>query len=69
MDKSITMNIDWSEFTGAEDTCRCRCGKIFRSHAKFVMAAKGMITEKPCPHCGKNNDCRRVTSDPEVMEV
>lgn len=60
-------NIDWSKFTGAEDVCHCRCGKVFRSHAKFVIYVARMITKKKCPSCGKDNDCWRVTSDPETM--
>ena len=63
------INIDWSEFTWSENTCHCRCGEIFRSHAKYVMAAKRMITRKKCPRCKKNNDCWRVTSDPEAIEI
>ena len=65
----IMNNIDWSKFTGPEDTCHCRCGKVFRSHVKYVMAAKRMITRRQCPQCGKNNDCWRVTSDPETIEI
>lgn len=63
------MDIDWSKFTGLEDTCYCKCGKIFGSHAKYVMAVKKMITRKPCPQCKKNNDCWRVTSEPEIMTI
>ena len=63
------MNIDWSKFIDFEDTCHCRCGKVFRSHAKFVIAVKKVITRKPCPQCGKDNDCMRVCSDREVMEI
>lgn len=61
--------IDWSEFTGAESTCHCRYGKIFRSYAKYIRYGKGMITKKPCPQCKKNNDCWRVASDPEIMTL
>lgn len=62
-------NIDWAKFTGSEDTCHCRCGKIFRSHAKYVTTAKGIITRRQCPFCRKDNNCWQVSSDPEVVEI
>lgn len=61
--------INWTKFTGAEDTCYCRCGKVFRSHAKYVMSAARMVTRKECPSCGKNNNCWRVASDSETIEI
>lgn len=62
-------NIDWSKFISSEDTCYCRCGKTFRSHAKYVLSVEKIITRKDCPSCGKNNDCWRVASDSETIEI
>ena len=63
------MIIDWSGFTGPEDTCYCRCGEVFRSHSKYVLAAKKNITMKLCPQCKKNDDCKKIQSDPEIMTI
>ena len=62
-------NIDWSEFTGPEDTCYCRCGEIFRSHTKYVKAVYKAITKEHCPRCGKDDDCWRILSDPETITI
>ncbi len=62
--------IDWTMFDRwPEDTCFCRCGGIFRSHGKWIMSEKRIIARSPCPKCGKNDDCYRVKSDPETMEI
>ena len=66
---NATLDIDWSEFTWSEDTCHCRCGEIFRSHSKYVMAVNKAITKKQCPRCGKDDDCWRIISDPETMTI
>ena len=63
------MGIDWSKFTHSEDTCHCRCGEIFRSHAKYVATVKRVITRKQCPECSKDDDCWRVASDQETMTI
>lgn len=58
--------IDWSIFDKyPEDTCDCRCGKVFRTHSKFVAELSRVITRKPCPDCGKNDNFRKISSDPE----
>jgi len=50
--------------TDPEDYCRCRCGKNFRSHAKITSRGGKLvtITQKPCPNCGKNDNCSRISS-------
>ena len=64
------MNIDWSVFDEyPEDTCSCRCGEVFRSHAKFVRDVSRVITRKACPACGKNSDFSRIESDPEKYTI
>jgi hypothetical protein len=70
----MTTEIDWSSFDRfSESTCFCRCGQTFRSHAKLVTAASKLtmrlVTRKPCPSCGKDDDCKRVEDDPEVWSI
>lgn len=62
--------INWSVFNNdPENNCYCRCGAIFRSHAKFVGVLGKMVARKPCPACGKNDDMQRVSSDPESFII
>lgn len=58
-------NIDWSIFKpGDEATCYCRCGGVFRSYAKGIYKEGcGTVTKEPCPKCGRNDDCIRVSWD------
>ena len=61
--------IDWSSSDKyPEDTCSCRCGNVYRSHAKYTKE-QGLVSRKPCADCGKDNDLRRVESDPESFSV
>ncbi len=56
-------NVDWFIFDGYPvSTCHCRCGEVFRSHAKFVLKA-GLVTRKSCPKCGNSFNCHRIVSD------
>lgn len=51
-----------------EDTCRCRCGAVWASHAKFVFdPAPGLVTRRPCPACGRNDQCVSVRGGTEAM--
>ena len=63
--------IDWSVFDKfSESTCACNCGAEFRSHAKSVFdPAARIVSRKPCPSCGRNDDLRRVASDTEVYAL
>jgi len=65
--------IDWAVFDKyPENTCYCRCDAVFRSHAKSVIMpdeSLQMITRSPCPNCGKNDDCWRISGDPETFMV
>lgn len=63
--------IDWTVFDKySEDTCYCGCGAVFRSHGKFVNKPKcGLVTRKPCPACGKNDDICRLSADPETFTI
>ena len=63
--------IDWSIFDGdPEATCYCRCGKVFRSHVKgmYTEGARS-VSRKPCPGCGQNDDCNRISFDPESFTL
>lgn len=69
---SASHPIDWSIFDGdPEQTCGCRCGHIFRSHAKLVMGVERphSKTRKPCPACGRDDNCDRLSSDPEPYSI
>jgi len=71
-DWSVVVNeIDWSVFdTHPEMTCDCRCGAVFRSHAKVVtIPAVRLVTRRPCPNCRKHGDVRRASSDPEKFTI
>lgn len=60
-------DIDWSKID--ESTCHCLCGAVFRTRAKYSMAANGLITETPCPTCGDAQSLFKVSSDPETMTL
>jgi hypothetical protein len=63
--------IDWTVLDEyPENTCYCWCETVFRSHAKFVLKPEpGMRTRKPCPKCARDDNCRRISSDPETWTV
>jgi hypothetical protein len=64
---------DWSEMDRfGKSTCYCRCETVFRSQAKVAFDASGkpwLLTRTPCPACGRDDACRRVSSDPETMTI
>ncbi len=63
-------DVDWTVFDQyPESTCYCNCDAIFRSHAKIVMSIRRSVSRKPCPDCGKNDNLRRVSSDPETYII
>lgn len=64
------MAIDWSRF-GDEitQTCFCRCGAEFRSHAKIDMTVRKSVSKDPCPGCEDHDNLRRVSSDPESWSL
>ena len=63
--------IDWSIFNGdPEATCYCRCGAVFRSHAKGIYrVGYRSVTRKHCPKCGQNDNCNRISFDPESFTL
>ena len=62
------VDIDWSGFNWPEDECECCCGALFRSHTKWV-TNRGVVSRKPCPACGRDDNYRRVTSEPELVTL
>ena len=64
--------VDFSAFENdpISQTMYCNCNAVYRSHGKLVMEPKPhYVTLKPCPECGKNNDIRRVSNDPEIFTI
>jgi hypothetical protein len=49
----------------SEATVGCSCGEEFRSKAQFDMEKPTMVSEKPCPACGRTEGHRRISMDPE----
>ena len=48
-----------------EDNCICRCGEKYKSRTKFESSPShiGVVSEKPCPNCGKTTNLKRVSSE------
>jgi hypothetical protein len=63
--------LDWSKSDKyPEDTIYCACGHIFRSHSQFdATAPKKIRLRKACPKCARDDDFRRISSDPESMTI
>jgi len=64
--------IDWSGFDKYEESvCDCRCGTSFLSHDKLIKDGDRLkiVTRKPCPSCGRNDDIRAVHGPTEVWSV
>lgn len=62
--------IDWSAFAAyPPNTNYCRCGAVYRSHAKIAMALRRTVTKEPCPECGRHDDLRMSSSEPEAWRI
>jgi hypothetical protein len=64
--------IDWSAFgPTVQTTCFCRCGILFRSHAKAAKVGDRflLVTQRPCPNCGRRDNCSRAGTDPEEFTI
>lgn len=64
--------VDWSKFDGPpSQTCYCRCGGVYRSHAKTTRLGESLtiVSKDPCPDCGSHTDLRKVEGDPERWAV
>ncbi len=60
--------IDWTVFKGdSKYTCICNCGKVYKSHAKYIVSVKSIITKDVCPGCGKHHRCIRILSEKETF--
>lgn len=70
--KALWNAINWAPCDGyPEDTCRCRCGAIFRSHVKALNGPKGfmMMSRKPCPACGRRDYLKEARGEPEQWTI
>ncbi len=65
-----TVQIDWAaQDKYPEDTCTCRCGTVYRTHARMIMVpTPNIVARKPCPACG-GIALTRASSDPEAMTI
>ena len=62
--------VDWSIFDWpVSQTCYCRCGAEYRSHAKINMDLRRTVSKDPCPECGSHGNLRMSSSDPETMTL
>jgi hypothetical protein len=63
---------EWATFDKwPEDTCYCRCGAVFYSHARSAMVGGQveMRSRKSCPGCGRCNDLFRISGDFESFAI
>lgn len=66
----LAASMDWSMFDGEpENTIRCNCEAVYRSHSRINMDRRRSITRKPCPNCGRHDNSWMCSSDPEVMTI
>jgi hypothetical protein len=57
--------IDWTNLDQyPEYTVECKCGHIYRSHAKFDITILQIVARIPCANCGDTH-MRAARSDPE----
>ena len=64
----MAREIDWSKIEH-KDMAHCRCGCSWRTKTKLVMDDYRIYVEKLCPDCGKDDDVRGSSSDPECMTI
>jgi hypothetical protein len=65
--------IDWTVFDQyPENTIECRCGAVYRSHAKMAESGGRLVlySRKPCPACKESvGNARAVRGDPEEVVI
>ena len=62
--------IDWESLGEVSQTCLCRCGGKYRSRAKYVASKETLVSELPCPDCGKTEGhLWKIESDPEEWTI
>lgn len=59
--------IDWSKLS--ECTVYCRCDTVFRAKHKINYETHRGEIDRPCPGCGKTDDIRRASHDPERLTI
>ena len=64
-------DIDWTQLAKyPPQTIECVCGAVYRSHAKFIGAIRLIVTQLPCPNCGKTSGhVRAARTDPENWSI
>lgn len=69
----MTHGINWSlHYKYPRDSITCRCGAVYRSHAKGISrnGTFTVATELPCPGCGSDIDhVRAASSEPERVTI
>jgi hypothetical protein len=69
---ALSDTVDWSKFTDPPcTTVTCRCGYVFRSHAKTVKVDGRWIavSKEPCIQCGRSDNIWKVSTDPESFTI
>ncbi len=54
-----------------DQTLYCFCDSVWRGKARIEIEGQNMrlVTEKPCPGCGKCDNLRKASSDPETWHI
>lgn len=60
---------DWTDFGKVTQTIYCKCGAVFRSHAKIDMTILRSVSKDPCPSCSTRTNSRRTSFDTETMTL
>lgn len=67
------MAIDWAKFDGfSEGMVDCRCGVQFKGHASVDYGDVDrpiLVSQHPCPSCGRTRFHRAIRSGPEEMTI
>lgn len=60
--------IDWDK--RHVNTCYCKCGAVFRSKSVTTYSDKLIMkSQVPCPSCGKDDNLRGISHDPEKFTI
>lgn len=51
------------------DTCMCRCDTFYRSPSRLDMKLLKLFSKLPGPGCGRTDNLRGISSDPEEMAI
>jgi hypothetical protein len=66
-------DVDWSKLEQfpVDTTVHCNCGAEYRSRAKgtYTDGHAVLRSQERCPACGKDDDIRKIASDPEMYSL